>query len=56
MLEEADRYSGYTAYDYLEAGKDYREFRYAKQIGRVPKIRGTPAQRHPEGAHRAPVA
>lgn len=36
MLEQADRYTGYTAYDYLEAGKDYREFRYAKQIGRVP--------------------
>lgn len=40
MLEEADRYSGYTAYDYLEAGKDYREFRYAKQIGRVPAYEG----------------
>lgn len=36
MLEEAGRYTGYTAYDYLEAGKDYREFSYAKQIGRVP--------------------
>lgn len=40
MLEPADRYSGYTAYDYLEAGKDYREFRYAKQIGRVPAYEG----------------
>ncbi|MDQ0641841.1 hypothetical protein QFZ46_000001, partial [Microbacterium murale] len=40
MLEKADRYAGYTAYDYLEAGKDYRQFRYAKQIGRVPAYEG----------------
>lgn len=40
MLEPADRYAGYTAYDYLEAGKDYRQFRYAKQIGRVPAYEG----------------
>ena len=40
MLEPAKRYSGYTAYDYLEAGKDYREFRYAKQINRVPEYTG----------------
>lgn len=40
MLEQSDRYDGYTAYDYLERGKDYREFRYAKQIGRVPAYQG----------------
>jgi Zn-dependent dipeptidase, microsomal dipeptidase homolog len=40
VLEPAKRYSGYTAYDYLEAGKDYREFRYAKQINRVPEYTG----------------
>lgn len=40
MLEPAERYNGYTAYDYLEAGKDYREFRYAEQIGRVPPYGG----------------
>jgi membrane dipeptidase len=40
VLESAPRYTGYTAYDYLEAGKDYREFRYAKQIGRVPAYGG----------------
>ena len=40
MLDPAPRYTGYTAYDYLEPGKDYREFRYAKQIGRVPEYAG----------------
>lgn len=40
MLEPAPRYTGYTAYDYLEAGKDYREFTYAKQLGRVPPYQG----------------
>ncbi|SDP26396.1 membrane dipeptidase [Nakamurella panacisegetis] len=40
MLEPADRYTGYTAYDYLEAGKDYRAFEYAEQIGRVPAYQG----------------
>jgi len=40
VLEQSDRYDGYTAYDYLERGKDYREFRYAKQIGRVPAYQG----------------
>ncbi|HLT62419.1 MAG TPA: membrane dipeptidase, partial [Microlunatus sp.] len=40
MLEPAKRYTGYKAYDYLEAGKDYREFRYAKQINRVPPYAG----------------
>lgn len=40
MLEPAKRYTGYTAYDYLEAGKDYRAFTYAKQVGRVPAYAG----------------
>ena len=53
MLESAPRYTGYTAYDYLDAGTDYREFAYAEQIGRVPPYRGldlTTAQA--ERAHR----
>ncbi|MCP2323178.1 membrane dipeptidase [Hamadaea flava] len=40
MLEPAKRYTGYTAYDYLEAGKDYKEFAYAQQIGRVAPYAG----------------
>ncbi|WP_432958911.1 dipeptidase [Micromonospora haikouensis] len=40
MLEQAKRYTGYTAYDYLEAGKDFKKFRYAEQIGRVPAYTG----------------
>ena len=40
MLEPAERYTGYTAYEYLEAGVDYRAFEYAKQIGRVPAYAG----------------
>ncbi|RKT31260.1 membrane dipeptidase [Microbacterium sp. AG1240] len=40
MLEPAERYTGYRAYDYLEAGVDYREFTYAAQIGRVPEYAG----------------
>lgn len=40
MLEPAERYTGYTAYDYLEAGKDYKEFKYARQIGRVAPYAG----------------
>lgn len=40
MLEPAKRYTGYTAYEYLEAGKDYRDFKYAEQINRVPEYTG----------------
>ncbi|MEJ5943751.1 membrane dipeptidase [Pseudokineococcus basanitobsidens] len=40
MLEPAKRYTGYTAYDYLEPGADFREFRYAAQLGRVPAYTG----------------
>ncbi|TCO59682.1 dipeptidase [Actinocrispum wychmicini] len=51
MLEPAARYTGYTAYDYLEAGKDYREFTYAEQVGRVPAYQGLDLTR--EQAERA---
>jgi membrane dipeptidase len=40
VLEPAKRYNGYRAYQYLEAGKDYREIAYAEQIGRVPAYQG----------------
>jgi membrane dipeptidase len=40
MLEPAKRYTGYTAYDYLERGVDFKEFRYAEQVGRVSAYRG----------------
>ncbi len=30
------KYSGYRSYSYLDRGTDYREFKLAKQIGRVP--------------------
>jgi membrane dipeptidase len=40
MLEPAKRYTGYTAYEYLEAGADYKAFEYAEQINRVPLYAG----------------
>lgn len=40
MLEPAQRYTGYTAYEYLEAGRDYKAFEYAEQINRVPPYAG----------------
>jgi membrane dipeptidase len=40
VLEQSPLYTGYKAYEYLEAGKDYREFRYAKQVDRVPPYAG----------------
>jgi membrane dipeptidase len=40
VLDPAPRYTGYTAYEYLEAGTDYREIAYAKQVGRVPAYSG----------------
>jgi len=40
VLEPAKRYNGYRAYQFLEAGKDYREITYAQQIGRVPEYQG----------------
>jgi membrane dipeptidase len=35
VLEPAKRYSGYTAYEYLDEGVDYPKREWAKQIGRV---------------------
>lgn len=40
MLEPAKRYNGYTAYDYLEKGVDYRAFEYAAQLDRVAPYAG----------------
>jgi membrane dipeptidase len=40
LLEPAKRYTGYTAYDYLERGTDLKELTYTKQIGRVPPYAG----------------
>jgi membrane dipeptidase len=53
VLEPAARYTGYTAYEYLEAGKDYREFTYAEQVGRVPAYQGLDlSDEQAERAHR----
>lgn len=40
MLEQAKRYTGYTAYDYLDRGIDLKDWAYVKQIGRVPPYAG----------------
>lgn len=40
MLDPSPQYTGYTAYQYLESGKDIKDFKYAKQIGRVPPYAG----------------
>jgi membrane dipeptidase len=40
VLEPASRYTGYRSYSYLEAGSDYREFKLAPELGRVPAYRG----------------
>ena len=40
MLNPAERYTGYTAYAYLEEGVDYPARAWAKQIGRVPAYQG----------------
>lgn len=39
MLEASKRYTGYTAWDYLDA-EERPPFRYAEQIGRVPAYQG----------------
>ncbi|HET6211339.1 MAG TPA: membrane dipeptidase [Micromonosporaceae bacterium] len=39
-LEPAAAFTGYTSYSYLEAGTDYRPFRLARQLGRVPPYTG----------------
>jgi membrane dipeptidase len=41
VLEPATRYTGYRSYSYLEAGADYREFKLAPELGRVPAFEGT---------------
>lgn len=41
MLDPAARYTGYRSYSYLEAGADYREFKLAPELGRVPAYDGT---------------
>ncbi|MGN9911181.1 dipeptidase [Phytohabitans sp. LJ34] len=41
MLDPAARYTGYRSYSYLEAGSDYREFKLAPELGRVPAYQGT---------------
>lgn len=33
------QYTGYTSYSYLDAGKDYRQFDLAREVGRVPSRR-----------------
>jgi membrane dipeptidase len=33
------RYDGYKSFQYLEAGKDYKQFKLAKEIGRVKQYR-----------------
>lgn len=40
MLEPAKRYSGYTAYSYLEEGVDFPARTWAKQVGRVSPYQG----------------
>ncbi len=40
MLEPAKRYTGYTAYSFLEEGVDLPARTWAKQIGRVPPYQG----------------
>jgi membrane dipeptidase len=40
VLEPAKRYTGYTAYSYLEEGVDFPARTWAKQVGRVPPYQG----------------
>jgi len=39
-LAPADRYDGYRAYSYLEAGRDFKDYRFPPQLGRVPPYQG----------------
>jgi membrane dipeptidase len=41
VLDPAALYTGYRSYSYLEAGADYREFKLAPELGRVPAYAGT---------------
>jgi membrane dipeptidase len=40
VLEPAKRYTGYTAYSYLEEGADFPARAWARQVGRVPPYQG----------------
>jgi membrane dipeptidase len=40
VLDAAKRYTGYTAYDYLERGTDFRDIPLSPQIGRVSPYQG----------------
>jgi membrane dipeptidase len=40
VLEPAKRYSGYTAYEFLQEGVDFPRREWAKQVGRVPAYQG----------------
>ncbi|MBC7091373.1 MAG: membrane dipeptidase [Nitrososphaeria archaeon] len=35
MISKRKKYDGYQSFSYLEPGKDYKEFKLAKQVGRV---------------------
>ncbi|MEM3404430.1 MAG: membrane dipeptidase [Nitrososphaeria archaeon] len=35
MISKRKKYNGYKSFSYLEAGKDYKEFKLAKEVGRV---------------------
>ena len=41
-MQRAKRYTGYTAYDYLERGKDFRDIAYAEDQVRRTNPRQTP--------------
>ena len=36
MLPPSPRYTGYKSFEYLEPGRDYKEFKLVPEIGRVP--------------------
>ena len=38
--EGSKPYTGYRSYSYLEPGTDYKEFKLAAEIGRVPEYAG----------------
>ena len=46
MAVKQKRYDGYKSFSYLEAGRDYKAFKLAKEMGRVPehKVEATPEE------------
>jgi membrane dipeptidase len=52
MLPPSPRYSGYRSFDYLEPGRDYREFKLAPELGRVPAQRRELSEAQRERADR----